>query len=340
MTRLSVAVLLAVLAGCGGSVAPPEGVYTMCRDVAGFSGETIELKGGKFRYWFYSDVQTGAEPAYPLSGSYRISGNALTLDHHQIHDPVRTFAVVNGIQVLWRKDGLEGWEKDQRIHPYAVLIRVEGTSGDPSPDQRPALSTIKSANLQERDKKEYEERYKDQPPEVRPLLRARSQRPDPNLDGYKAELRKAQDFLSPSLIRQLVALIGWHSRELIPAKSILADLYGGGFLLKKDASFLNDPEKRRRALECLIEGIDAARDRYGVEEPLLVFLQATGTPGIKLTIPEAGVHIRLTVHPSGYSSDCGAIDVHASKPKTVQWTDEIPIIIPVVQKWMREQLAK
>ena len=59
---------------CGENGAAPEGVYTMCRDVAGFSGETIELKGGKFRYWFYSDAGSPGGP-YPLTGTYRIAGN-------------------------------------------------------------------------------------------------------------------------------------------------------------------------------------------------------------------------------------------------------------------------
>src|SRR5262245_19528277 len=102
----------------------PEGVYVMCKEVSGYSGETIELKDGRFRYWFYSDVVSGREPKYPLNGTYRVSGNTLILENDKISAPKRTIAVVNGVDVLWRKDGLELWEKDKRVHPYAVLIRI------------------------------------------------------------------------------------------------------------------------------------------------------------------------------------------------------------------------
>jgi hypothetical protein len=55
-----------------------EGVYSMCDEVAGYSGEVVELKDGMFRYWFYSDVNNGQEPEYPLSGNYKVSGDTLT----------------------------------------------------------------------------------------------------------------------------------------------------------------------------------------------------------------------------------------------------------------------
>src|SRR4051812_47199509 len=130
MTRITVLVIL-VLAGCYETrSALLEGVFTMCEEVQGYSGETVVLKDGKFRYWFHSDVSAGDEPSYPLQGPYRVSGSTVTLDHPQIHSPRRTIATINGVQVLWREDGLKLWEGERRLHPYAVLLRVDVSSGE------------------------------------------------------------------------------------------------------------------------------------------------------------------------------------------------------------------
>jgi hypothetical protein len=118
-----------------------EGVYSMCIEVARHSGETIELKSGKFRYWFYSDVRRSNEPEYPLEGNYRIKGSTLILDHERIHDKKRLIARVNGIPVLWRDDGLEVWVKSGEFHPYAILLYV-GKDANPPFEQRPSIEIL------------------------------------------------------------------------------------------------------------------------------------------------------------------------------------------------------
>lgn len=159
----------------------PDGVYTMCAEVAGYSSETIELKNGKFRYWFRSDVNAENEPDYPLAGTYRMSGNTLILENDKSHSPKRTIAVVNGVDVLWRKDGLELWEKDRRVHPYAVLIRAPKETDGSKLDSLPSIKSLYSKEMLAREKKEYEERYNDQPAEIRVLLRAQSLEGDSDL---------------------------------------------------------------------------------------------------------------------------------------------------------------
>lgn len=337
MTRPIAAVLLAVLAGCGKTAAPPEGVYTMCRDVSGFSGETIELMDGKFRYWFYSDVATEDEPSYPLTGTYGISENTLTLDHPKISNPVRRFAVVNGVHVLWRKDGLEGWEKDERIHPYAVLIRVQGASGDQDRDHRPLLATIKSAKLLDRDRKEYEERYHDQPPEVRALLRARSVRPDPNMAIYKAEIGKARADPDPKLVAQLVSLLHRGSRHSIPAMMILQDLYDVTFLVQSPPPFLQDADRRKVALSVLIDALSHARDRNALETTIMTFLRASGIGTINLPVPETGLRIILE---SSSGNMGGRLASEGTTVDDVNWLKSMSKLIPACQKWMREQIGK
>jgi hypothetical protein len=167
--RTFAGVLAAVLFGCDGSPASPlEGTYTMCRDVSGFSGETIELKGGRFRYWFYSD----AGPSHESSGYYQLAGNVLTFEDSTIE--ARTSAVVNGVPVLWRDDGLSLWQKKGRIQPYAVLIRVEGLTGKPARNQRPSLDRIKSGETQKCEEDDDAKRVEGRPPSCRALLGARS----------------------------------------------------------------------------------------------------------------------------------------------------------------------
>lgn len=103
-----------------------DGVYTMCSDVASFSGETIEFAKGRFRHWFYTDViVAGAKkPKYPLEGEYKVEGKKLILSNDEDYTKEWTIDTVNGHNVLWRDDGLKLWNEEKRIHPYAVLIRT------------------------------------------------------------------------------------------------------------------------------------------------------------------------------------------------------------------------
>ena len=142
MRRLLLA--LTLLNGCGEPFAPPvDGVYSLCEEVSGFSGEILELRNGTFRYWFYSDVVTGHEPTYPLTGSYGLSGSTLTLGHSDIYSNNRTLDVVNGVPVIWRNDGLAAWTKDRKIHAYAVLIKVDGVIEASPRLKRPSIALIK-----------------------------------------------------------------------------------------------------------------------------------------------------------------------------------------------------
>lgn len=336
MKRFSVVLLLAFMAGCHEEPRPaPEGLYLMCREVQGFSGETLELKNGRFRYWFYSDVVTGNEPAYPLTGSYSLSGSTLQLNHPGISDPKRTLAVVNGVPVLWRADGLDLWTKEERLHPYGVLLRVEGQTGDPLEAARPSLTSLKSAKLQDRDRSEYENRYKEQPEEVRTLLRARSHRPDPHLDAYRKEIARARIRPDPKLLRQLVALMGHGSPTAIDANSILEDLFQSGWLIKEQPPFLENPVARKEVFLDLIAALDRAPDRWALENALLVFLRASGIQKIDLLVPETGHRIKLEARPSGSTGGSEGTSVD-----DIYWVKSMSKVVPACQIWMRAQLAK
>jgi hypothetical protein len=336
-----VSITVAILLTAQAPAKLTEGVYSLCEEVSGYSGEVVELKGGKFRYWFTSDVRTGREPDYPLNGSYAIAGSTLTLDHKEIHSRDRTIAVVNGTDVLWRDDGLKLWKKEQRIHPYAVLIRMPGATDGSKVNARPSIKTLCTPEMEDREKKEYEDRFKDQPQEVRALLRARTTRGDGEMAAYRKEIAKARENLDPKLVAQLVALMGRDAPHHIEARSILNDLYQSGWLIKDEPSFLKEKESKSKALAILIDGLAAAVDRYGVEDPLLLFLRVSGIGEINLEIPEAGVRIKLKAGPNdGYSSGSGSLDFRSNLPKTTRWSDEIKAVVSAVQKWMRAHVEK
>lgn len=329
-------VLMGLLLGCQEKLTSIQGVYTMCSEVEGFSEETIELQDGKFRYWFYSDVLVDGEPTYPLEGAYCIFGSTLTLEHPRIHEPVRTIAVVNGVNVLWRKDGLDLWKKEGRIHAYAVLLRVEGITGEPGPDGRPSIAVLKSAKLQERERGEYEGRYNDQPAEVRVLLRARSLRGDSDMVIYKEEIARARAQPDPKLLAQLIGLLGRDSGPAIPAMNILEDLFLETWLLKEPPPFVHLPASKIRAIEDLIGALSSAPDRRALESALMLFLRISGIGKIDLSVPGSGIRIILEVGPNGG----GSYGSEGAAANDTDWVKSMSTLIPACQQWMSAQLTK
>lgn len=45
-----------------------------------FQTTILELKGGRFRYWFCSDLKSFAEPHYPVTGTYTAKGGTVTTE--------------------------------------------------------------------------------------------------------------------------------------------------------------------------------------------------------------------------------------------------------------------
>jgi hypothetical protein len=328
--------LLAVVLSLQADAKLPEGVYSLCEEVAGYSGEVLELRDGKFRYWFYSDVGTDKEPTYPLSGTYAVSGTTLTLDNKEIYKRERTIAVVNGVNVLWRSDGLKLWTDDKRIHPYSVLIHMPGKRDGSAVETRPSIKRLYTKEMLDREKKEYEERYQDRPEEVRVLLRARTKEGDPNMDTYKKEILRARAPLDPKLLAQLVGLLRHDCSDSIEAGSILKDLFQEGWLIKDPPPFMADAASKKKAFESLIEALSAAPDRWALEHTTILFLRITGVGKIDLPIPETGHRIRLECLPN----DGGRYDCQGTTTDDIYWVKSISKIVPVCQKWMREQLAK
>ncbi len=99
-----------------------------CQEVEAFFIEKLELDHGEFRYWMYSDFggSDSSSSKYPLTGSYTIHANRLTIHHSSFQGgvSVRILDRVNGTAVAWRSDGWEQWSENRTIHPYGVMIRT------------------------------------------------------------------------------------------------------------------------------------------------------------------------------------------------------------------------
>jgi hypothetical protein len=133
-----------------------EGTYAQRN---GFQTTIVELKEGRYRYWFSSDMKIGGEvTAFPLSGPYtaansevtfvvtntyvnyssiRTNGTGLLLSGSPDLTPgalvktnVRHFLITNrwtfmnhdGKTTLWRPDAIRDWEQTKRLNGYGVLF--------------------------------------------------------------------------------------------------------------------------------------------------------------------------------------------------------------------------
>jgi hypothetical protein len=96
-----------------------EGVYFFRN---GFSTLILELHDGRYRYWFSSDVITGDEPTYPLTGRYVAEGATIRLEHQQRHMQDRwTFRKLNDETTLWRPTAITWWRDKRAFDYYGVL---------------------------------------------------------------------------------------------------------------------------------------------------------------------------------------------------------------------------
>jgi hypothetical protein len=75
-------VLLLVLITRASAQSPPARIGTVKEGVYFLDGmfqtTILELKDGRFRFWFSSDAKTGGEPHYPVSGKYTTNGGTIT----------------------------------------------------------------------------------------------------------------------------------------------------------------------------------------------------------------------------------------------------------------------
>ena len=121
---------------------PQEGVFALPPN--GYSMTVLELKDRHFRYWFRSDVKSGKEPQYPLTGEYSVGGDSITLQHDQIFEKQWTFKGMRGHITLWRPEALDYYNQKKGFDSYGILRCVEASAdevwADPSKPRTPCTS--------------------------------------------------------------------------------------------------------------------------------------------------------------------------------------------------------
>ena len=97
-----------------------------------FMCETLELKDGRFRYWFSSDVIIRDGPKYPIGGSYDSRGDELVLSSGKVFK----LRQVNGRRVLIWPHAVEDWDRQQIIPSAHILLPVESIDSEPPIKER------------------------------------------------------------------------------------------------------------------------------------------------------------------------------------------------------------
>jgi len=120
--------LLVVVLFAGGAIAAPidepkpvkpvDGVYVLGDPL---SSTVLELKNGRFRYWFSTDVTSDSLPKMPISGAFTIEGESVTLNNDKISDRHWTFILFRGEVTLWRDNAVQQWAKEKELDGYGIL---------------------------------------------------------------------------------------------------------------------------------------------------------------------------------------------------------------------------
>lgn len=98
---------------------PEEGVYFFSN---GYSTVILELRDGRYRYWFWSDVLSNEAPKHPLTGRYTSTGSTVRLEHTQRHmQDSWTFRKLNEETTLWRPAAITSW-RDKRAFDYFGIL--------------------------------------------------------------------------------------------------------------------------------------------------------------------------------------------------------------------------
>ena len=127
-----------------------DGVYCTAREISGSSGTILELKGEKFRYWFYSDLIGPDGPEYTITGSYRVVDGKLVLDHGQVTQKEWFPDVINGVPVLFRDDALKIWREQGRLYDYGILIKAPSADLSDDSAERPSITVLYDEEMKKR----------------------------------------------------------------------------------------------------------------------------------------------------------------------------------------------
>ena len=110
----------------------------------GMHNIVLELKDGKFRYWFSSDAGSGEERGNPLEGTYTAEGDKLVLKHDKMIPLEKNWTArsVDGLVTLWRSDAIgmlekgtldlsgPGYQRFPFVGAGSIIVPVQRTAED------------------------------------------------------------------------------------------------------------------------------------------------------------------------------------------------------------------
>ena len=115
-----------VTAICAATVAEggPRAVDGVYHFHNGYQSETLELRGGRFRYWFSTDYGASSGDR-ALEGAYSLEGSTLVLHGPELHlGNKRIFHSFRGIDALWRPYALERWLRKKGLNTFGIMFRL------------------------------------------------------------------------------------------------------------------------------------------------------------------------------------------------------------------------
>jgi len=118
-----------------------DGVYHLHN---GYQSETLELRNGRFRYWFWSDAG-GGNGRLPMEGTYSVDGTTVTLNGHILLGNQRVFHTLKGLDALWQPHALEAWLTKGSFSSYGIIVKVPHPPKDLSDSCLPMAEEVCTA---------------------------------------------------------------------------------------------------------------------------------------------------------------------------------------------------
>lgn len=97
-----------------------DGVYALG---GAYQQTLLELKEGRFRYWFWGDVELKPARKYPLVGDYSTVGQVVTLKHNLVptFHSQWVFQKLDGEVTLWSQGAIDSYQADRTLETYGIL---------------------------------------------------------------------------------------------------------------------------------------------------------------------------------------------------------------------------
>jgi hypothetical protein len=99
-------------------VHPPDGRYVPDPSKHWYAGEIITINGASFHYSYFTDALPGPPDR---TGTIKFFADHILLDQRDVPNPERIPGVLDGVPVLWTKEGFTEWKKTGNVKELCVL---------------------------------------------------------------------------------------------------------------------------------------------------------------------------------------------------------------------------